>query len=67
MGACLYQVNWVRGILHKGIMVPDSVLFLERIAPTSVPPALALKLVSLVLPCMSLVLFELLPLCSSLE
>lgn len=59
-------VGWGKGSTKKQWCLP-MFLFPERAALTPAPPVLKVKVVSSVLPHMSLALFELLPQCCSLE
>lgn len=66
-GAVLLQDGWVGGEFNKGKMSISVLLFLKSDALTPALTVLALKLVNLVSPCMSLAFFELTSLFWSLE
>lgn len=58
--ACAIWLGWGCQGVNKGTMVPASISVLETVVPTPASPALNMKLINLVPPCMSLLLFELL-------
>lgn len=58
--------SWVGEAINKGAIISTNV-YIPGVAPTFPPLTVILKLVNLGPPCLSLVLFKLLPLCWSSE